>query len=555
MFNFSTRVVNTTLIITQCISLIIERNIHPTEYISLSTDRIFENVSAARFDFFSGMKSHFYYIPELEFYVIEDKTLEDLSTLFTIIQTRFYNMYNPLAKFLIIGSGFSSGYAKLLKRRFITKAVFVDSTNGSIYKMNIAEEQFHENPHLIHYGTCGETGDVDGIFLPRNSRIQSLKQRGISLLFDNKPMYSCTTCARKGIELELLELLLNQMKINYTITMCSDSTSDGLHGPFDILIGSKMLINVFETDYTISYLEDYMKWFVPVDQKIQRWRYILYVFNPTLWISFFLALAFLAIIWIIVDIFSKEYTRRSNFTVIQFILIAFLGRNKSFRQSELSQDVLIFGIIFLSFMIYCFFGTRMTYLLNGINYEKGIDSIEDITNNRLFVASVTKFMQSMMKTIPGLESYPKEKYIEFFDVDSYYYKINLFKEVALLAPMRQTRHVLKEFSEKNISIQLKELPLSYYTAKIITLIARGHPLSAVIRRHFVYALESGIIKKIIETYDVKLEEESTLEPTNSLTISHFWTPIAILIIGLVFSTLMFLLETRWINLKKNLLRK
>ncbi|KAK9890756.1 hypothetical protein WA026_012103 [Henosepilachna vigintioctopunctata] len=490
-------------------------------------------------DYLSEMRSSFKHLPEIKFYVFENIADDNLKSLFRLMLLRYYNMYNIRSKYLFVGKGFSPSYLKFLKKIYIMNAVFLDVTSGLIYRSY--GQQFFDDRQLI--GDCRKINTISDKLFPQNAN--NFQTKHISLKFDNIPMYSCDTCQWKGIELELFELIFNHMGINYTFTKTDKFQGDLLGEIFDIHIGSKVLLNVYQTDYTVSYIEDYMKWFVPVDQKLARWRYILYVFNITIWIAWVASMTLLAVCWILLQtVIKHEPVSLTKLNVFNYLLIAFLGRGKKFRKLRTPQEFLIFSIIFLSFMINCFFSTRMTYLLNGINYEEGIESTEDIARHSLIVAGSSDFMMKMIKNIPVFEKYPKHYFTQCFNTYICKEKFKLYKRIAIFSLSKQRRYLEHDEIEKNFTFHLKELPGSYYTARIVAYIAKGHPMSRFINRQIVYAVEAGIVNKITEKYITKSEQESTSEPTESLTFDHILAPISFLIIGLTLSTLTFLLERR-----------
>ncbi|KAL3266992.1 hypothetical protein HHI36_011140 [Cryptolaemus montrouzieri] len=200
-------------------------------------------------------------------------------------------------------------------------------------------------------------------------------------------------------------------------------------------------------------------------------------------------------------------------------------------------------------MLDALFGVRLTYLLNGINFEDDIKSPKDFATHHLKVGTGSPYLTSLLSFIPEMEQYSTKDYLECYSTNSCQTEYH-GKTLALLALSRQMNY-LRPFYTLG-EYPLRELPDPALTVQIVAYFSKGHPLFPLFNRHLKYLIESGITNRIIDKYSspVKLEVPS-LESTQSLNIEHIVAPLFILNIGLVLAAGILLMERRNIFSKRN----
>ncbi|KAL3267006.1 hypothetical protein HHI36_011154 [Cryptolaemus montrouzieri] len=88
----------------------------------------------------------------------------------------------------------------------------------------------------------------------------------LTLMYVPTPTYAvCGECKKPGVEIEIFKLLCDHLNIKSNFIEQEHLTTPDFFNNYnqDILIGARaQMPNVF-VDFTIPYIEDYVKWIVP----------------------------------------------------------------------------------------------------------------------------------------------------------------------------------------------------------------------------------------------------------------------------------------------------
>ncbi|KAK9886860.1 hypothetical protein WA026_018509 [Henosepilachna vigintioctopunctata] len=196
-------------------------------------------------------------------------------------------------------------------------------------------------------------------------------------------------------------------------------------------------------------------------------------------------------------------------------------------------------------MLNYLFCSRLTYLLNGITFEKGVESFEDIANQGFTIGVTQKHDIEWIKILPEFRHYPGKNFVYCNENLNCHFKAKRYRNFTFLWGHRSMPSFGETLIDRNTGIPfLKIIEPPFMTVKIVSLVRRGHPLLPIINKKLEYLIESGITGRIIKEYVKPQYEIPTLEPTESLKLRHFVAPFMILAVGLTLSFLVFLMEIR-----------
>ncbi|KAK9878589.1 hypothetical protein WA026_022659 [Henosepilachna vigintioctopunctata] len=515
---------NVSLMLTQCINSILHWNTSPTDRISASSDSVNFNTTVLRLGYRNGdllrgvLRNDFYVLDNFAKFLSYQGRLVEL-------EMKYKYKFSSLSRILLIENNFPSKFAIKISKIF-QNAIYLNSTTGIIFRYS------SKNESLVKITSCEN-------YLLQHSDLFStniLKFGMISVGYIHNHIYACANCTRPGIDIEILKLLLDHLDMTYKFEEMSPFLKD--KRTFDIFVGGA---TYFHNEFvTQSYVEDFMKFFVPMPQKLDRWRYILLVFDTASWIGFLMTFMASVFIFIVIKYLQQEQV---GYDLIQFIFVIFLGRTERYRTRDIGLEFLIFSMVFWSAMLNYLFCSRLTFLLNGINYEDPIESPDDIIRNGLIVGITSPTNLQILHDIDEFANYSlnKIKDCRFNRCLPFITKRNM----AFFAAVRPTRTLLrKHINPKTGQPYLKEMKKSFFTRKISASTYPNHPIFPILNKHVKYLIESGISERIVKKYDIPYLDDLTSEPIQSLKFEHMIAPLFILTIGLTISLIVFFFELR-----------
>ncbi|KAK9880106.1 hypothetical protein WA026_008621 [Henosepilachna vigintioctopunctata] len=547
MMKFPTTAASLTL--TQCINLIVQKYTSSGDVISVTSEKNGYDFPSVRMDYSENSLIEFlldYCDATPKFYIFDEMNIEQ-----TLEQLVFYrNYFNPRSRYLFIGTNFSTDQVEIVAFRNIYNAIFIDEISSEILTyFPFKEKKLRKIDNSLQVvGKCRSDNASLENFFPQKM-IVDFKKSEIFIVFNNAFIYTeCNTCShnKSGIEIEIFQLLTKHLHIKTNFIPVEKVLKKQFTGTFDIEIGALLMYPHSTCEQSVGYLTENMGFFVPATQRYSKWRLILSVFSIESWCAFILSLVILALIWAFIYLTLQKTNGEGLFlSTKNFIIVFFEGRNKRCRICFWSQECLYFSVIFLSFAMYSFFNTRLTFLLYGIVFGKGIESPKDIAANELLIGSPTPTLESFLRRIPGLETYPEKFYYPCSDLEPCLNFLRHEKNLALFYPVRLIRNLPTEFhiSEEGI-ILMRQLKETYLTLHTVAYFQKGHPLFHLFNKHLRYLIESGIVAKIVEEYNSPLLEESELELTQKLNYQHMLAPLCLLIVGSCSSLIIFLLEVK-----------
>ncbi|KAK9871184.1 hypothetical protein WA026_011465 [Henosepilachna vigintioctopunctata] len=529
---------NVSFALTSCINLLVTKIVSPTDLVVLVSDNIEVNATVMRIGYKYETFTHFPNIPYASLYIIEGVTSKhNLLKMWKVLFKQNQNIYNPSAKFLFIEKDFPYDYISFVRFAISTEAIFLNTDTKTIHtfipkKISIYDNAIVELHKILECDQLLiEEKNISLFYSDGN-----LKDSMLLVLYKESEIFAvCTECNAPGIEIEMFEIIFQHLNITHLFYSSLDKK--GFNYP-DLMIGGNIFVGNYMKLQTISYLQDYLKFFVPSSRKLDRWRYILLVFSPGTWIFFFSSILLVVIAFIVVKVVNKDHLSTS-----EFISIIVLGRTRRCRATSITLELVILLVVFWSVMLNYLFCSRLRFLLNGISYEKGIEGPEDIVENKMTVATNNDFFHKMLTEMPEFRNYSQEFIVICNETVECMQRGLLRGDIAFFVSTKHMRPLLQYIRDRKTGGTIfRELEPSYFTAYVRAIVIKPSFILSELNRYLTYLLESGITERIIKKYDVPIEEQPTLEPIEKLKFEHIVAPLVILTVGLMLSVIIFFWE-------------
>ncbi|KAL3274863.1 hypothetical protein HHI36_019645 [Cryptolaemus montrouzieri] len=483
----------------------------------------------------------------MDFFILDSFNDTQVENIVQIM--RRLSWFHPAAKFLIVGTNFSSAMLKYIAKYHVINVTILDSSSGNIsttypYKTR-SLQRINTDPSLIGY--CN-----DSLLDDRRSFISRKiptywKKTYLRLVYEYVEIFSnCVLCEDryKGIESEIFIIIFEHLEmrlkaVKYTFSEGSAGYLEVLNCETDMIFGLYARVSGYkDAEVTSPYLQEHMLWFIPVAPEIPRWKYIFHIFHKNVVIAFLVTIMAISLSWLF-----KNYTIQRNTSMNLFFEInlssfeLFLGQSHRFYTKSLSHKILVCCIILLSTMMNYFFGTRLAYLLNGKSYETKIESVEQLAENNFYVAYYLNRNRYLVSQISAFRDYPEKFYVNCSGrVISCIDRMRADGNMALVGAERQ----IIALEKNNYSIPpLVSLKEHLYTINISAFFSKGYPLFSLIDRMLQYLVQSGIVERISKKYHqlLRLNEESL--SVRSLSIQHMVLPLFVWFVGIFLSVVVF----------------
>ncbi|KAL3267959.1 hypothetical protein HHI36_007096 [Cryptolaemus montrouzieri] len=534
--------------ILQCINTIVQITSFQNDQIAVLSEESGFNFPVLRFNVRKPDELRWYLQPPnyYVFYNIDNRETEYF--LFTTVN--YYYWFKQRARFLIVGTNFSRDFISFIASYYIFDVTFLDIHSGKVliyypYKGSCLQKI---NVRVKTIGFCDSrisSLDKYDLFPPRIP--QQWMNSSLKILYSFSYTFSsCVHCKSryKGIESEIFITILKYLNINIIADKYYNQTYAErmlIEHKYDMIFGTQSVLKwVSNIDTTMSYVQEDIVYFVAIPQPLLRWKYYFSIFKANVWFSCLVTIMVISALWI-----WKTYVNDEKIKMVSFlettisIFILFLGQSLNLHPKGLFHKILILCIIFLTTFMNFFFGTRLTYLLNGLNYGDVIDSLEKIKQNHLYIGGigVTYMWASQSLETRG---YPKRYYIDCTYQIALCMKRTMFmKDMAFVASVRETQRLEKREYHKALLSQIRP-PL--YSAKLVAFFSKGHPIFPTINKLLYSLVESGIVSKIVKRYDRLMRLYMVPSRVKKLNFDHMVVPFVLWFAGIFMALSFFLIE-------------
>ncbi|KAL3284929.1 hypothetical protein HHI36_019062 [Cryptolaemus montrouzieri] len=438
-------------------------------------------------------------------------------------------------KYIFHGQNFTFQFSSTYNHN----AIFINSKSGKIYNRKVSEE----NP-AKEIGDCFEMKyNFINIF---EKDEQPWKFNRISACEHKSPPYNIENDTKKGILTEISELVFESLKIDVKF----------VRFPYHLGNVDTYLTNIFDKnicdiytgikptvlfDFTYPYIYDTLHWITKTPDEIPRWKYALKIFKLNSWLSFIFSIILISVAYHFTMFrtgsFEKIMHLHQGFVIT---LKLFLEQSHSWKTSNLSREIMFVTILFTSFMINAFCKTRFTYLLSGFNVNERIDSFEAIMANRMSV-KISYSIERIFEHEPQKAEYLR-KYQILMDPSDAIKQIPYEENTATALPKKVYDYRINQFIDEEMRplLQLIDPPIVLLTVSMV--LPKGDLLTEPLNKKLQHLQDHGHISYILSRYKVMFAVRDPTLDVKKLTINHIQLPLAILIIGMIASGIIFFFE-------------
>lgn len=500
------------------------------------------------------------------------------------------NSWNPHAKFIVITTTIFQNTKKIIEFIFqklwtkkVLNAVVMLPRNATDSILDI----FSWYPYFR--GNCGnsfsrafiinkcnkgylETGNL--LFpekIPRDMNNCPVYARAVIwppyvILSENKLIDGKYVNLKKGIEILILNTVAKVANFNvlYTVSnlnqdwgvLHKNGTATGmmksvLDGEADIGVGAIASLGLrhYYFDPSVSYIWESVTWCVPHAMPIPKWKCLIRIFTPLLWLSILVAYFIVTIFtWWISNLEINEstsYTRKQS--VFQNTLSMLLGLTvKTLPRMTKIRLLVIFWVI-ASLHLNAAFTSSLIRELTEPSYEEQISNINEL------------------KTL-GFEFGVVPPTSRFFRYEGKYY----YTEISSWTSCTDVKMCLDRTAQKrNFAVGIPRMYMQYASHKYVTkngrmllywlksdiasypvemIMTKGFPLLKRINNIISRIKEAGLIAKwqydFLEKADDNLTLPISYDDTQEIILTqiHLEGAFILLIIGLIFAAVVFICE-------------
>lgn len=282
--------------------------------------------------------------------------------------------------------------------------------------------------------------------------------------------------------------------------------------------------------------------------------------NNDVWFSWLISCLALASTIAFGFFFSNEtFHMWIAFDVVTAIFRIFLGQGYCFMARKPFHRIVLLFILLLSTIMNFLFVSRMRYLLNGLNYLDSVSSFVQVNKTASTIGAESYFMLTYIREI--LEFDDSKQYIDCFRKNEYCWTNYENENTALFYNVRRARKYLYELNDyKRNQKEWIQLNPPVMTERFTAIFPKGSPMCKLFDKYLRYLLEAGIIDKISEKYYGRSFTPNKFYGMNTvaekLNMSHMVAPGYIVISGLLFGFLVFVLEifVNFVNENKDMVR-
>ncbi|KAL3271939.1 hypothetical protein HHI36_022409 [Cryptolaemus montrouzieri] len=536
----------------KCINLITQISTNPNDHIAVLSDRNGFDFPAFRLNYRIELtKKSAFSTEKVNFFILDNLNETQIEyTINHMFEVSNQSWFNPTAKILFIGTELSPAILKLFAKYYIINVTFLNDTSGFItttYPYKDKNLQRIDTKMTI-IGICNESLislQADELFPMKIPR--KWDQLFIRVVHPTIPIFAeCFRCQTqyKGIESEIFSIIFEYLNMSYEVVQLKSSRPISLVINFESDMAFGVLFSFYwhrDLDTTFPYLQEIVTWFVGVAPEIPRWKYIFTIFHKNVYVAVMITvLAISASLSVKTFLNERRFSLELFFAICLSPFILFLGQTRCFYVKSLHHKIMVWCIIFLSTMMNFFFGTRLSYLLNGRNYEFQIKSSEQIRENNLNIGYSNERFKQWATQTSIMRDYPEHFYVNCSGKHSSCIQRSIIqKDMVLLTPERPILYSLKNYS---VETPLKPLNEYLQVMHLNAFFIKGHPLFPTINRILQYLVESGIIKRISAKYNKLLQIRNEPLAMRPLSFEHMVLPLFIWAVGILLSSAIFSYE-------------
>ncbi|KAL3275780.1 hypothetical protein HHI36_020525 [Cryptolaemus montrouzieri] len=364
---------------------------------------------------------------------------------------------------------------------------------------------------------------------------------------------SCTNaaiCRKRGYEFEILELIWSMMNVSWYYSQYEYPGNDYDEVDHQKLLDRKcdVILKQFihlDLDCTYPYVQYNYHWVVPTAGQIPRWKYVIGIFSKELWIFWMITSIILCVVWYFADTILNKSNKKSGIQKILILTSLSVDSPQPLNFSYSSEGIVITSIIFFTWIMSLIYRCRFPFLLAGVNYEKGIDTIQDIMKHNLMIGSVLfEIAKAQFVNIgPEAVDYFNSHFVTYCDFGDYCTQQLAFnRNIAIVKSSTQFASFQKDYINEDGRYLLKKLDPPLTKFQVGANMIKGHPLSPRMNEYVLLLDDFGIKQHIMSGYETQTMRSPSSLGTQKLDFDHILAPSFIWGVGMCLSSVVFMLE-------------
>lgn len=471
----------------------------------------------------------------------------DMNTLFEISGN--YSNFDTDTWYLLIGTNFTLKNLERLRQNYIFKFVLLDVHLDMLFTVHPSQNIITQRKNGISLHEIGSCKNTHSIF--RNQSPIIWKNTTVQLLFHPTfPFCICPRCAPAGVEIDILETIFDVLDVtpkyervgNHVLWDDLSKKSD-----YDVYFGGIAAREPID-EYLFPYVMTDVYFIVPSPKKLMRWKYIFRVFSWEIYFLYFITL--ISISWI-----ESLRRRRQRFRrILRMMKISFkLLLDQSVVSRFVFQRWLLFLITIVTFFLNASFKCGFTYFITGVNFEKGIESIEDVINSELQIGA-TPQMAMLLKKSQVESRFLDTRLVICRILQNCLNRTAFTRNLIVARPYITFKAIRKTYMDKDGRDLIQAVKTAYMGFHVSARVPRGHPLYSIMNTYCQRMVEHGLVEKIILKY-IGSEVDIPILRHRRLTFAQISFAVGLWIVGVVSGCIVLLIEIFREYLKRNNLKK
>lgn len=317
----------------------------------------------------------------------------------------------------------------------------------------------------------------------------------------------------------------------------------------------------WDFDASITYLQDVLVWLVPKAQQIPHWKRLAIIFPKNIWITLFLTVLLLPIIWTIaakclrtIEFLSFQKWETSILKSISIILNVTIP---NFPKS-LTLRVIVIIWVYISLILVTIYQSKLLSILIQPQYEYQIQEVDDLLKSGIKLGANVNIKSLFAGTDSEIEQKIYEKMI-VCDLTLTCPNRTAYKRDFATAKSKLPADfmILQYFTNSDGSPMIYIFKSTIHTHHVNIVFSKGHPVFEEYNKILFWISESGLLVKwkndikdetMRKSFIGKLYSDKSLV----LSLAHMETAFKILLVGYIVSSVVFILEFLWTRLNKKL---
>lgn len=353
-----------------------------------------------------------------------------------------------------------------------------------------------------------------------------------------------------GIEVKYLTLVSEALNLTLDLSLCGKKCGDGKDPlPIAVIAGFRPLsvMKIESYDFTIAFLFNAFRWFVPCPKSALRMERILSVFSSSVWFTmlpviFLTALAFWSSVRLPLGVVTKEsYGYRTVIHCLYNVWCVFLGVSVPEMPRTFRVRALFILFVWYSFAVSTVFQSFFTSFLVSPGYVSRISSLDDLIHSDLKYGS-HKDIDTFLRNV-GYKEHDNLNLDRFecADLEKCMERVFIESDTTFVATNFLAQYIAARLGKTSDKNQLCSLDENIFSINCAFFLPRGHPViesfNVVIRR----CIEAGLGDKYWSDlhFNLTLQNMRKSEESNCQTCSDMYFVFALIHLRVVFIVLGF----------------